>query len=472
MALFVAANVAASSMAWAQSDAQEDDAIEVGGVRLRPEIEIRSRAETRRDPPELGGRSMLGLESPRVRSAATIGQRSRLGLGVEQGPVGGKFLLQDARTFGNASTTGMLSPAGSSEHMGAFETYADVHTKDRVRPSFVRVGRQRVRWGDGRLVSDADYSPMGRSLDAVRAVLEHRSLTFEGLGAVLGAPQPTGIAYGQTAGPFRGGSALFGTRAAWVLDHFLAVEALGLLRMARQAGAGLDGSRFRTAAAEGDTWTIDLRASGRIGAFAYGAEGAYQFGKASGIGPSGTRREATAGAVYVQETLRRVVMTPTIRASASYASGDDGQGAYKQFDPLLPDVHVHHGTMDLFAWSNLVDASGRVTIEPIDHLDVSAEYRYMHLASSNGEWIHGYLGAVGTPTGSGETELGHEIDLSFSIHPWAPLTLSGGYGMLVLGDGARTALAGRTRGAPQPNGTFAPSDLAHAGMLQVRLAAP
>ena len=171
-----------------------------------------------------------------------------------------------------------------------------------------------------------------------------------------------------------------------------------------------------------------------------------------------------------------LLWTPTIRVAGSYASGDDGKGAYKQFDPLLADPQRFHGQMDLFSWSNQIDAGGRVELVPFTDGTVGLEYRYARLAESRGEWIGSYLTSVGSTTTppvatttpatqpvTTANELGHEIDVVVAYRPWVPLELRAGWSGLVLGDAAKGIMAAHRRGTP---------DLAQYAYLQATLTIP
>jgi hypothetical protein len=104
------------------------------------------------------------------------------------GALQGRVVLQDARTLDLGSTSTPLIGPGSFGVTGAFEAWAEAHT-DSMRPSFVRVGRQPVTWGEGRLLGEEDWSPAGRSLDAVRGRLAVGDGSFELLAAALTDPQ-------------------------------------------------------------------------------------------------------------------------------------------------------------------------------------------------------------------------------------------------------------------------------------------
>ena len=188
-----------------------------------------------------------------------------------------------------------------------------------------------------------------------------------------------------------------------------------------------------------------MRVSGDRKGWKYAAEGAYQLGRVTSgaFGSDALDRRAFAAAAYVGRTFDTLLWTPTARIGGSYASGDDGGTTYKQFDPILPELHTWHGAMDVFAWSNLIEAHASVAVAPWADTSIGVEYRYARMAEANGDWVGGYLSSIGVAPGSHGEELGHEIDVGMRFRPWTPLELAAGYSLLALGDGAKAACSPR-----------------------------
>ena len=426
-----------AALAWttsasAQLEAAAPEKIAIADWQLVPILEARVRGEYTFD---LDGQGRGFLV-----------ERARLGVDAERGAVKARVSLQDARMWnveGGLDPVRQLAPLAQT---GAYEAWAEGHTATAV-PSFVRVGRQRVTWGEGRLLGNAEWSATGRSLDAVRGRLSVGDGAFELLAASLSDSSGGSLlsAYGE----------LFGARAEWVFQPLLAGEAYALARLAQVNPAtapAVDDS------VRGETYTGALRAHGDNYLWAWGVEGAYQFGHAEDLNEN---RAAWAAAGHVARTFERVLLLPSARLGVAYASGERAGSTYRAFDPLLPDVHVWHGAMDLFSWSNEAEANVRAGIVPWTDAVASVEYRYVRLAEPGGAWRTAYLVSVGTPARTNtEAELGHEIDGVLSWSPWVPIELTVGYSVLVLGSGARALLAG----GPQP-----PPGASHFAYLQATL---
>lgn len=446
----------------AQSPPAAPNTLAVGDWQLAPTMELRARGEYRRDAPDLGGTDFYGRLTPRVRNAWNVMERARIGLGAERGALRAQITLQDARALGR----------GGFAVFAPYEMFAEARSSG-ARPSYVRFGRQAVVWGEGRLIGDADFSPIGRSLDAIRGHLAAGAFDFEALSVLLEAPAPLGSPFGDRAGPSRSGIQLHGLMARWNVAPLLHVEAFALARIARSSGEGLDGSRFSVSRLAGELYTGALRVSGDGKGWTYGVEGAYQLGRASSLGIGGSDVRAWAAAGHVSRLFDQIAMTPTVRLGASYASGDDGSGTYTQFDPLLPDPQRFHGQMDLFSWSNQMDAKARVEIVPWNETRLGAEYRYARLANASGEWIGAYMTAIGhAPATAASEELGHEVDLALSWRPWTPLELRVGWSGLLLGDGARAIMAAHARGRRQPDNSILAEDFAQYAYAQATLNVP
>jgi hypothetical protein len=403
----------------AQVAAPAPESVAIGDWQLAPVVELRVRGEYVRD---LNGADRGALI-----------ERARLGVDLQRGAVKGRVVLQDARLWDIAAGAKPAWRLAPLAQIGAYEAWAEAHGAG-ARPAFVRVGRQPVTWGEGRLLGVADWSPVGRSLDAIRGRMSMGDAAFELLAATLS--DPTGAlltVYGE----------LLGARAEWAMHPLFAIEAYALVRLAQGAPpAGVERS------AAGQTYTGALRLHGDAYAWTWGVEGAYQLGRADSAN-GGEDRAAWAAAGHIGRKFDRFLWVPSIRLGISYASGDDGSTTYRAFDPLLPDVHVWHGASDLFAWSNEEEVSARVTIDPWTDATAAVEYRYARLAQPAGAWLTAYLATVGQAPGNTQPELGHEIDTVLRWRPWVPIELTVGYSALVLGEGARAVLRA-TNVAPSP----------------------
>src|SRR5215471_7120277 len=189
--LFAAALAAmmgmAANMAAAQPE-QPPDGVTIGEFWFRPSFELRVRGEYQHHSVEAsaGELAVLGSVLPHVPGPADTGavhERARLGLSVERGLLSAAIVVQDVRLAGfpSPTRTDRTDPAPAT---GIHAAFLEVRAPDRAG-SYLRVGRQEVTWGDGRLVGVSDWSPVPRALDAARAHLATRSLDVEALASNL-----------------------------------------------------------------------------------------------------------------------------------------------------------------------------------------------------------------------------------------------------------------------------------------------
>jgi hypothetical protein len=425
---FVVALVAPAP-ARAQSSPAAPTSIPIGDWQLSPALELRTRGEYWRDSPDLAGTSTAAAP---VVDAFGVLARTRLGALAEYGGVRGdpgflraQLTLQDTRVWGDPAPTAIAGTTGTgASSTGLYEGWVEVRGSA-ARPAFLRVGRQAVTWGDGRLLANADWSPVARTLDAARGHASFGLFDFELLAAILEAPQPLGAAFGHPTGPASSGSELYGAQVAASVAPLLKAE-LSLLARVRRSPVLTSG--------DGETYVSSLRVfGGPGGGWRYAVEGAFELSR-----PITTSKAtpAWAGAGYLEKTLDSVPLAPGLRLEADAATGRATDGSHAAFDPLLPDVHELHGRMDLFAWSNTLQGSARASVVPWTDGMLAAEYRYVRFAET-GAWLNSYLSAIAEAAGG---ESAHEIDAWASWRPWTVLELTGGFSALVLSAEARSRI--------------------------------
>jgi hypothetical protein len=483
LAVFVA-----SSTAFAQATPLPES-VAIGGFTFHPSIELRVRGEYRQAPFDIGGAYFTraavledAYESnlPQRFEGATYltplypnqwaaTSRARIGLSVDRGAVTASLTVQDARTIAGANTYGFgITQNEYLSNLGLFEGYVDVHAKQ--RRVWVRFGRQRIVWGDGRLVGEGDFTQTPRAFDAVRMGLSFKHVDIDAFAALIGSSLSTGLGglAGGTAGgaspnapasplPATTGSQLYGLRAVWHAAPLLNAELGALARIARPPTA-ID-------LTPSDTFVLSGRLSGDKRGVRYAVEGAYEFGRISSYG---VNRDLSAFALAGRASWETALpWHMTFGAEAAYASGDNGSTdpAAKQtrFDPIAPDKRPGHNLMGLYAWSNLILAGGDISVRPAEPIGLNVGYRFVGLADPKGRWTSASLTAIGASSTNESHVLGHQIDAALSMRFWQPLTIDAGYGLFITGDGAKNILEASSRGRLGAQ---------HFGYLQATLKAP
>lgn len=415
--------MAMAGRANAQVSPPAPETLAIGDWLLSPVLQVRAYGDYRHDLDDVDRGLLI--------------ERSRLGADATRGAVEVRVVLQDARVLllqGTPPPEGPLPVA----LVGAYEGWVEAHTES-VHPSFLRVGRQPVAWGEGRLLGVADWSPTARSLDAVRGRLVLGDGAVELLAAAL-EDDAQGTAFPVT--PY---GELFGARGEWGFDPLFAAEAYVLARLARSNPAFESG-------VQGQTGVGAARLHGAGQGWIWGAEGAFEIGHideiSRGLSNFTGPRTAWAAAAHVARTFSDVVLHPEVGLAGSYASGDKDGSVYTGFDPMLPDVREWHGAMDVFAWTNEAEASVHVAAAAWTDGNASVEYRYARLAQPGAPWQSAYLLTLGQAPNNGRASLGHEIDAALAWSPWVPVRLEAGYSVLFLGDGAQAVLRASGKVAP------------------------
>lgn len=479
----------ASSTAFAQATPLPES-VPIGGFTFRPSVELRVRGEYRQSPFDIGGvyftRTAV-LEDdynsnlpPHFQGATYLTplypnqwagtSRARIGLGVDRGAVTAALVLQDARTFAGANTIGFnVNQTEFASSLGLFEGYIDIHAKQ--RRAWFRIGRQRIVWGDGRLVGESDWTQSPRSFDALRLGLSLKRFDIDAFAALIGSGLGTGlggVAAGSTTpggtsattpSPFPAttGSQLYGLRVTWHAAPLFQAEIGALARIVRPPTA-ID-------LTPSDTFVLSARLSGDKRGVHYAVEGAYELGRISSYAVNRDLRAFALAGRATWETALPWHMT--FGAEAAYASGDNGNtdaaAVQTRFDPIAPDKRPGHNLMGLYSWSNLMLAGGDISVRPADPLTISAGYRFVGLANPKGRWTSASLVTIGASPDNTSRVLGHQLDAAVSLRLWQPLTIDAGYGLFITGEGAKNILeaSGRGRLATQ-----------HFGYVQATVRAP
>ncbi len=452
-------------------EAAASDSIALGDWQLRPSLQLRSRFEARRNPFDTGGRNAdlpgentsNGIRSPFVRDQWSVLERARIGLSADRNQFRAMLQIQDARVWGGTSP---VSPdqRDTLPNTSAHQAFAELHGTG-THASALRVGRQEIQWGEGRLVGRSDWSPTGRSLDAARAILVVGDFDLDAFASVLVAPGalPPEARQGGLGGAEGPGAQLYGLRIAWNIAPLLKLEVNQLGRFAREPTQLL--------VMPSDLYLAGVRLSGHWLALDYSLEGAYELGRMAVPGDTPSI-QAYAGAARV-EASTGLFWDMKLGAQASYASGQKSDTTrVTRFDPILPDVHTAHGLMNLYAWSNVMEAAGTLRLNPLRDGQVLLAYRYVALAEPGDAWQSAALLRIGSAASNTSRTLGHELDFAFRYSPWTPVAIDLGYGAFLTGAAGKAILAAAGRGEHDSSGAVTAPNLQHFGYLMATMTIP
>jgi len=326
------------------------------------------------------------------------------------------FQAQDARVFGQNTR-----PAPTSQKDAINLSVGYIQLGGDELPVTLTAGRQNLDFGDGRLVSDQEWSNVGLSFDAARLTLRRASLKLDLFSGVSVKVNPLGFdlptpgehfdgAYGSLGGLVPNASIepyLF-----WHLEH-------NWWNAARNSG-------------KLDEKTIGLRWTGKLPlGLDYTSEIAGQTGSAAG-----DRIAAWMGHWEAGETLLNAPHVLRLFVEYNRASGDANphDGVQATFDPLFENPHGEYGLTDLFASSNLAHLCSGFQYRLRPGLTLSAAYnRYWLATSHDGLYVQGVIVAQSL-NGAAGANVGSEPDVEARWRISRSTQLTAGYGHLFPGE--------------------------------------
>jgi hypothetical protein len=313
--------------------------------------------------------------------------RTRVGATLKVGPgVRGYFNLQDARTMGAEG-----SPSGTLANVDLYNAWLDLDSLG-THPLFLRVGRQVFTYGEGRVVSGADWGNAGRGYDGARLRWAPGHAQVDGFFSWLNE--------GRTTGQDR---MLSGLDALWRGRNGFEVEAYQFRRGFGDAG-----------------WTSELGRKGGIhdatsglrtrvprGAFELRAEGALQRGKRAG-----DPVRSWFGVGRLTADLKSAWKT-RLYVEHAQSSGDANptDALFQRFDPVYWAGHSFQGTLDIVGESNVSDWCGGLSAQPVKGWTVQSEFNTYALSQARDYWVDD----AGTTlrrsvAGTAGKSLGRELD--------------------------------------------------------------
>jgi Alginate export len=167
--------------------------------------------------------------------------------------------------------------------------------------------------------------------------------------------------------------------------------------------------------------------------FDYEAEAAFQTGDVRGL-------DLTAFAVHVGGGYTfEVPWTPRVSLEYNYASGDSSSADtdIETFQNLFPSNHPPYGNMDLFSWQNVHNPAIVIKATPCKNLTVQLEYHGFWLANNDDTWYRSGGTAVRPLTPAARTAdsfVGTEFDFIATWKPFKQLGFQAGYCHFFAGD--------------------------------------
>jgi len=323
--------------------------------------------------------------------------------------------LQDATVFWNQGSAG--PPHQSTWDLRrAYVDFGDAEQKW----IGLRVGRQDLSFGHGRLVGTSYWRNASRGWDAAMMILAWGRVKVHTFAASPVIASHNGISHHRQGDNLHGVYAsLKDVIPASVLEPYV------LWRLAPSAPAERD------TPAKLDGRTVGFRWAATVSRFDLETELARQGGA---VGPD--RLRAWAYSVTLGYTLPFSRAT-RLFAKHDFASGDRNphDGVRGTFDQLFPNIHDHHGLADQVAWQNLKSLRGGVRISLRRNWILAAACNEWWLASAT-DAFYSASGAVVArdTTGLSGTHIGREFDLQTNYRLNRALELGAGFAHIRAGN--------------------------------------
>lgn len=345
--------------------------------------------------------------------------RTRVGATVRMAPqVRGYFVLQDARTMGAEG-----SPSGTLANVDLYHAYVDLDSVGQ-HPLSVRVGRQTLAYGEGRVVSGADWGNAGRAYDGARVRWTPARLQIDGF--------VSWISEGRLIGQDR-----------------LLSGVDGLFKSKR--GHELEAYHFRRSFGDA-SWTSE---SGRKGALMDATSGLRvrvlqpRFDvRAEAATQNGQRASDAVRAWFFVGRMTadlRGAWKTKVFGEYLRATGDEdpADGAFQRFDPVYWGGHSFQGALDVAGASNLRDQCAGISTTPAKGWTLQAEGHVFRLDQARDVWVDD----AGTTlrrssAGTAGHTLGRELDASLRWDTRGKVSVLAGASRFWAGDYVRNTGGG------------------------------
>ncbi len=359
------------------------------------------------------------------------------------------YSFGDDRYTGTAAGKNLAEDDGPFQLQMAYVLFGNLKTF----PVTLKVGRQELVYGEGRLVGNAYWLNIPHTFDAVK--LRYQDAFF---GVDLFAANLVYV----TQDHFEDSNSQDTLSGAYFDFPGISKENVTELYLfARNVSRGivtdnwsLVPAPFRFTAPQ-DTYTFGYRTKtkpGALGPWDYGIEAMWQVGDRTAVFPATTvavakaapRLDQTAWAFILQGsyTWKDEPMTPKLAAIVSWASGDRNSTDKdsETFQNLLPSNHGLYGMMDLSSLQNIEDYRLSFSVKPSATTSVTVDAHQQYLENTHDYWYNvagvPRITAGATP-GSGKgfginpgysPNLGQEVDViaGWTVHKG--VLLEGGLG--------------------------------------------
>ncbi len=396
-----------SCVSWAAEEALVTQ--KIGDYDLRLNAEDRVRYEFKSD---------ADFNKATRDNGSVFYQRARIGMAaVKPKEVELMVELIDARAY----TYQMKKPAQVDE-IDLHQAYVKIMDPFSL-PISLKLGRQEIQYGKGRLIAASSWSNLIRSFDG--AILKYKSggLWVDGMVSV-----PV-VADNHNFDNPKEHEIISAVYLNYQKDKKSPTTELYIIGQVDKDNV-VRGDDLRYGPLE--RYTAGFRVAGKLDdSISYDLEAPYQFGTYGS-----NNIAAYAFHLDLSKSLE-AMMDPVITLEFNLASGDEDptDGKTNTFVPIYQGTHDPYGIMDLYRWQNMREIAGKITLSPDKKLKIIPGVNFVWLDSKRDSWYNTSGTAVRTDTtGNSSAFLGTEVSIVAKYDLNKNVKLEGGVAHMFSGE--------------------------------------
>lgn len=329
--------------------------------------------------------------------------------------------LQDVRLWGGQNPT--ITDTGTEQQATDIREAYLLLKNFLWTPFDLKMGRQKLEYGEQMLVGSLDWANVGRSFDGAKLILESEKNNLQIFSTIIQGTRSNDLNNPITTPATRQTTYFSGIYDAWKIHRYFMLDTYIFARnqdsdiTANQLYTG--GMRFSNRTDPGNKTPKDMLID-------YSIEGAYQRGQRQG---QDINAYGAVGFVGINFNLG---IRMRLGGQGAYSSGDSDatDGKYETFDPLYPTPHYQFGQADMTSWRNLTGGGIDYTFWFTPDLSLKLDYWYAMRTSTADYWYSISGAAFSTTTVAslgGERELYQEAGVLINYKARDYLAFQAGY---------------------------------------------
>lgn len=395
-------------------------------------------------------RDNLDMNSSQNDSFSFVNMRFRFGPTIKIGEnLELKGTMQDSRIFGRAASLisqdspleGVNFTATNSRNLESLDIIEGLALLKKSFENFqisTSIGRQRLAYGEHRILGTFDWSNVSNSFDGVKISGIHSVFRTDVLGFII---RENSVAEGasEIPQPKRNKTSLLGIYNSFNLPekNNLDIYLLSVIdgTKANYAGVGFENYK-REVSKDALIFATGLRFSGekQIRDFTpfLVFEGVYEFGRAWA---DKLNSFAMSGRIGTKVSPLKVRVFVEYDLAQGTTAKDKEKGIRRTFYNFFPTNHIHYGYADLFSWKNMHGIRLNTGFTPFEKISLSFDFWKFWLYTNEDWWYNaGQLVFLRDKLPYPSRDAGSELDLTLEVEPVKNLKVESGYSIFFPGE--------------------------------------